>query len=82
MCPLRDPIRSFVQLAESSDVDMVIVDGKTLVEEGRVLGFDEEKNFEDLQKSMNKICDRISENDRLGRTIEDLMASTIKKWEE
>jgi cytosine/adenosine deaminase-related metal-dependent hydrolase len=80
MCPLRDPIRNFVQLAESSDVDMVIVGGETLVEDGKVLGFDEEKNFNALQNSMDKICDRIPEYDRLGRTIEDLMAPTLKMW--
>ena len=81
MSPLRDPIRNFVQLAESSDVDMVIVNGETLVENGKVLGFDEEKNFENLQSSMDEICDRIPGNDRLGRTINDLMAPTLKKWE-
>jgi cytosine/adenosine deaminase-related metal-dependent hydrolase len=81
MSPLRDPIRNFVQLAESSDVDMVIVNGETLVENGKVLGFDEEKNFENLQSSMDEICDRIPGNDRLGRTIDDLMAPTLKKWE-
>ena len=82
MSPMRDPIRNIVQLAESSDVEMVIVDGETLVEDGKVLGFDEEKNFEELQNSMNKICERIPEKDRLGRTIEDLMAPTFKKWEQ
>jgi cytosine/adenosine deaminase-related metal-dependent hydrolase len=81
MSPLRDPIRNFVQLAESSDVDMVIVDGETLVEDGKVLRFDGEKSFEAMQDSMNKICGRIPGNDRLGRSIEDLMAPTIKKWE-
>ncbi len=81
MSPLRDPIRNFVQLAESSDVDIVIVDGETLVEDEKVLGFDEDQNFEAMQNSMNKICDRIPEKDRLGRTIEDLMAPTLKKWE-
>jgi cytosine/adenosine deaminase-related metal-dependent hydrolase len=81
MAPLRDPIRNLVQLAESSDVDMVIVDGETLVEDGRVLRFDEEKNFEAMQRSLNEICVRIPEKDRLGRTIEDLMAPTLKKWE-
>ncbi len=81
MTPYRDPIRSLVQLAESSDVDMVIVGGETLVEDGKVLRFDGDKTFEAMQSSMNKICDRIPGNDRLGRTIEDLMAPTIKKWE-
>jgi cytosine/adenosine deaminase-related metal-dependent hydrolase len=81
MCPVKDPIRNLVQLADCSDVDMVIVDGETRVENGKILGFDEDKNFEDLQRSMNKICDRIPENDRINRTIEDLMAPTFKKWE-
>ena len=58
---------------------MVIVDGETIVEDGRVLGFNEEENFEMLQSSIDKICERIPENDRLGRTIEDLMAPTLKK---
>jgi len=81
MCPMVDPIRNLVQLAESSDVDTVIVDGETLVEDGKVLGFDEEENFSELQRSMEAISGRFPENDRLGRTIEDLMAPTIKKWE-
>jgi cytosine/adenosine deaminase-related metal-dependent hydrolase len=81
MTPMRDPIRNLVQLAESSDVEMVIVGGETLVEDGKVIGFDEEKNFDAMQRSLNEICDRIPEKDRLGRTIEDLMAPTLKKWE-
>jgi cytosine/adenosine deaminase-related metal-dependent hydrolase len=81
MSPYRDPIRNFVQLAESSDVDQVIVDGKTLVENGKVIGFNETETFEAVQESMNKICERIPENDRAGRTIENLMVSTIKKWD-
>jgi len=81
MSPMVDPIRNLVQLGESSDVDMVIVDGETLVENGKVIGFDEEQAFEELQCSMDKIALRIPENDRLGRKFEDLMAPTYKKWE-
>jgi cytosine/adenosine deaminase-related metal-dependent hydrolase len=81
MSPWRDPIRNLIQLAESCDVDMVIVDGETRVEDGKVLGYDEEKNFEMLQSSMDRICDRVPGKDRLGRTIDDLMAPTMKKWE-
>jgi cytosine/adenosine deaminase-related metal-dependent hydrolase len=80
MCPMRDPLRNFVQLAESSDVDMVIVGGETLVEGGKVIGFDEEKNYNALQNSLDKICERIPTNDRLHRTVEDLMAPTLKMW--
>lgn len=82
MSPYKDPIRSFVQLAESSDIDRVIVDGVERVADGRVIGFDEAENFDAMQRSMAKICDRIPENDRLGRTIGDLMAPSLKKWKE
>jgi len=82
MSPMIDPIRNFVQLAESSDVDMVIVGGETLVENGEVIGFDEEQEFEELQNSMDEISRRVPENDRLGRSVEDLMAPTFKKWED
>ena len=54
--------------------------GKTLVENGKVIGFDDEQIFEKLQRSMDKISEKIPVNDRLGRKIEDLMATTIKKW--
>jgi cytosine/adenosine deaminase-related metal-dependent hydrolase len=82
MSPYRDPIRNFVQLAESSDVDRVIVDGETLVKDGKVVWFDELENFEAMQRSMDKICERTPENDRAGRSIDDIMAPTIKKWRE
>ena len=82
MSPYRDPIRNFVQLAESSDVDRVIIDGETLVLDGKVVWFDELKNFEAMQRSMNKICERIPENDRLNRTVDNIMAPMIRKWGE
>ena len=65
----------------SARVDMVFVGGETLVENGEVIGFDEEQAFTELQRSMDEIAQRIPNNDRLGRSVEDLMAPTFKKWE-
>jgi cytosine/adenosine deaminase-related metal-dependent hydrolase len=39
---IDDPIKSMVYFANQTDIDTVIVDGKTLVEKGRISGLDEE----------------------------------------
>ena len=42
MGPYRDPIKALVQCGTGDDVDRVIVDGRTVVEDGRVVGVDED----------------------------------------
>ena len=39
--PYRDPIRALVQRRTGDDVSRVIVDGRTVVEDGHVVGVDE-----------------------------------------
>jgi len=80
MCPVTDPIRTLVQVATNSDVDRVIVDGKTVVEDGKVKGFDEEEILDELQRSMDKICERIHEYDRIQRMSHDILPPSLKKW--
>ena len=41
MGPYRDPIKALVQCGTADDVDRVIVDGRTVVEDGHVVGLDE-----------------------------------------
>src|SRR6185369_17239454 len=41
MGPYRDPIKALVQCGTSDDVDQVIVDGRSVVEDGHVVGLDE-----------------------------------------
>ena len=40
---IRSPIKTMVYMANQRDVETVIVDGKTVVEGGRVPGIDEEE---------------------------------------
>jgi len=81
MCPITDPIYLLVQVATNSDVDMVIVDGRTVVEEGKVIGYDEEKVFEELQESMNKVLEKVPEKDRRHRTAGEINPSSLKMWQ-
>ncbi|MFC1803591.1 amidohydrolase family protein [Thermoproteota archaeon] len=81
MSPVVDPIFNLIQVADRSDVDQVIVDGKTLVENGEVIDFDLETLLDGLQKAQDKILERVPINDRLHRTPEEINPWSMKKWE-
>ena len=61
MGPYRDPIKALVQCGTSDDVDRVIVDGRTVVEDGHVVGLDEAALLAQAQ----------AEADRLWGTVPD-----------
>jgi 5-methylthioadenosine/S-adenosylhomocysteine deaminase len=43
LCPHRDPLKALIYHANRNDVDTVIVDGRTVMEDGKVLTLDEEE---------------------------------------
>jgi cytosine/adenosine deaminase-related metal-dependent hydrolase len=59
--PYRDPIKALVQCATGDDVDRVIVDGRTLVEGGRVLGVDERALLADAQREAERLWATVPE---------------------
>jgi cytosine/adenosine deaminase-related metal-dependent hydrolase len=48
---VRDPIKSLVECGSASDVDTVVVDGRTLLEDGRALVVDEGKLLGAIQEA-------------------------------
>jgi cytosine/adenosine deaminase-related metal-dependent hydrolase len=78
MSPVRDPIRNLVYGATGQDVDRVIIDGRTVVEEGMVLGMDERKIAEDLQRIGEHFIDAIPGRNRKGKTAEDISPLSFK----
>ncbi len=59
--PVTDPLGSIVYCANAGDVDTVIVDGRLVMESGRVIVFDEEKVREEAEKTQERILDRARE---------------------
>ena len=56
---VRDPIRSLMETAVSRDVRTVIVDGETLVDNGKYLRLDEEELLEKVQAKGEQVWDSV-----------------------
>jgi cytosine/adenosine deaminase-related metal-dependent hydrolase len=59
--PYRDPIKALVQCATGDDVATVIVDGRTVVEGGRVRGVDEGQLLADAQREADRLWAEVPE---------------------
>ncbi|MEE8110750.1 MAG: chlorohydrolase family protein [bacterium] len=70
--PVYDPIRALVNCASAADVDMVIVDGRVVVEEGRVKGVDEDALLAEVQTESEKQWASIPQFHWQGLTIDEL----------
>jgi cytosine/adenosine deaminase-related metal-dependent hydrolase len=82
MSPVRDPIRNLVMSGSNSDVKTVIIDGKIIVEDGKVPGIDEEKLAENLQREQEKAWEMVPSHDIFGRTIDEITIPSFKEWVE
>jgi cytosine/adenosine deaminase-related metal-dependent hydrolase len=80
--PCRDPIRNLVNCAQRGDVRTVIVDGKTLVDNGRLLYVDEERLVREVQEAGERIWSRIPEVHHFKRTADEVSPQSFKPWEE
>jgi len=77
--PVDDPIRALVHYATMDDVKTVIVDGKVVVQDGRVLGLsrDEGELLDLVQKLSDARKDAIAARDWAGRTLEEKYPPTF-----
>jgi len=51
LAPLNDPVRTLVYHGHAKDIETVMVDGRIIVEDGRVLGVDEEAVIEEAARA-------------------------------
>jgi cytosine/adenosine deaminase-related metal-dependent hydrolase len=79
--PIADPIKSLVHSGTMDDVDTVIVDGKTLVKNKRILGIDEKKVMHNVRDVAREIWANVPKRDWLGRGIYDFGPMSIKPFD-
>ena len=70
--PLRDPIRALVNCASSADVETVIIDGRVVVEGGRVNGVDEEALLAEVQAEADQQWESLPRFHWQGLTADEL----------
>ncbi|HEV8438987.1 MAG TPA: chlorohydrolase family protein [Methylomirabilota bacterium] len=72
MGPYRDPIKALVQCGTSDDVDQVIVDGRTVVDGGHVVGVDESRLLAEAQAEADRLWSTVPEWHWQGLTADQL----------
>ena len=80
MTPLRDPVKNIVYNATAEDIDRVYVNGRLVVEGGRVLGADEAAILAALQAGGERMWPRMREFDWAGRDADTLSPQTYADW--
>jgi 5-methylthioadenosine/S-adenosylhomocysteine deaminase len=80
MSPVRDPIRNLVYAGTEEDVDRVVIDGRTVVEDGQVLGMDEHRIAEEMQKIGDNYIAGIPGRNKEGKTAEDISPLSFDPW--
>ena len=80
MTPLRDPVKNIVYNATAEDVDRVWVNGRRVVEDGRVLAADEKTIFTALQAAGERMWPRMHRFDWAGRDVNALSPQTYPDY--
>ncbi len=78
--PVRDPIRNLVNCAQRNDVQTVIVDGKIVVENGRITTVDEEKLVDEVQRAGERIWSRLPEYHYKHMSADEVSPQSLKPW--
>jgi cytosine/adenosine deaminase-related metal-dependent hydrolase len=80
MTPLRDPVKNIVYNATAEDVDRVWVDGRLVVEGGRVRAADERAVLAALQAAGERMWPRMRQFDWAGRDADALSPQSYPEW--
>ena len=80
MTPLRDPVKNIVYNASDEDVDRVYVNGRVVVDGGRVLAADETAILQALQAGGERMWPRMGKHDWAGREADQLSPPTYPPW--
>ena len=80
MSPVRDPIKNIVYGATHKEVETVIIDGRIIVNQGRVKGMDETEIAKELQKIGENLWADVPRRDAEGRTVDEISPLSFPEW--
>jgi cytosine/adenosine deaminase-related metal-dependent hydrolase len=75
---VRDRIRSLMETAVSRDVRTVIVDGETLVDNGKYLRLDEQELLEKVQAKGEQVWDSVAKWHWTGKPIDEVVPPSFR----
>jgi cytosine/adenosine deaminase-related metal-dependent hydrolase len=75
---VRDPIRSLMETAVSRDVRTVIVDGETLVDDGKYLRLNEEALLARVQAKGEQVWDSVPKWHWTGKNVDEIVRPSFK----
>ncbi len=81
LTPSRDPLRTLVYSSSPADISRVMVAGRTVVENGRVLGADEAAVASRLAEAAERLWARAPTIDWAGRSVDQLSPPTLPAWD-
>ncbi|WP_213769800.1 amidohydrolase family protein [Bradyrhizobium sp. dw_78] len=78
--PVYDPIRSLVHLATPHLIETVICDGKTLMSDGVLTGYDERSVVEGGKRSLQQVVDQFPERHWSGKSAAECFPVSYAAW--
>ncbi len=82
MGPFLDPLKALIQCCDGEVIDTVIVDGRTLVKEGRLLAWDEGDLLDGVRRSSRAAWDRFADYWPDNEPIEAVFPAAFEPWKE
>ncbi len=80
--PFLDPIKALIHCCDGEVIDTVIVDGRTLVENGRVLRWNGRELLEGVRRSSASAWDRFAAYWPESQPLETVFPNAFDDWEE
>lgn len=81
MSPVRDVVKNIVFSATRHSVDRVYIDGRCVLKDGLVEGFDESQIAKELQEVAEQSWADTPKHDRAGRLVDELSPLACPKYE-
>jgi 5-methylthioadenosine/S-adenosylhomocysteine deaminase len=82
MAPLRDPVKNIVYSAQAEDLADVMIDGKLVMKDRRVLNADERALARRLQEAGERTWPAMHRGDWAGRDADTLSPQSFPAWED